>query len=151
MESPDPVAIASNLTYTVRVTNAGPATATGVSVSDPLPAQTTFVSAVSSQGSCAAQNGTVTCALGSLAPGAHAVMTITALASQAGLATNTAFVSALERDLNLANNRISLISAVEIPPAILVQPVSLTRTNNDSVTFAVTPTGTAPFLYQWQH
>src|SRR5207249_666114 len=61
MESPDPVAMGSNLSYTILVTNAGPATATGVNVSDPLPAQTTFVSANSSQGSCSAQNGTVTC------------------------------------------------------------------------------------------
>src|SRR5690242_13354886 len=43
--SPDPVVAGSNVTYTIRVENCGPATAINVSVSDPLPAGTTFVSA----------------------------------------------------------------------------------------------------------
>src|SRR5262249_48339753 len=42
---PNPVAVGTNLTYEIRVTNQGPVMATGVQVTDVLPA--TFVSAVS--------------------------------------------------------------------------------------------------------
>jgi uncharacterized repeat protein (TIGR01451 family) len=48
--SPDPVVAGNNLTYTIRVQNCGPATAVNVSVSDPLPAGTTFISASQTSG-----------------------------------------------------------------------------------------------------
>jgi uncharacterized repeat protein (TIGR01451 family) len=41
--SPEPVSAGSRLTYTITLTNEGPVEATGVVVSDPLPAHTTFV------------------------------------------------------------------------------------------------------------
>jgi uncharacterized repeat protein (TIGR01451 family) len=43
--SPNPVEAGSNLTYTIRVENCGPSPAVNVSVSDPIPAGTTFVAA----------------------------------------------------------------------------------------------------------
>jgi uncharacterized repeat protein (TIGR01451 family) len=79
-DSPDPVTARSDVTYTVTVTNSGPATATGVTLVDQLP-EAVFVSATASQGSCARsgkgrRDGTRTCDLGSLAPGATATVTI---------------------------------------------------------------------------
>ena len=47
-----------------RVHNAGPSSATGVQLTDTLPAGVTFDSATPSQGSCSESSGTVTCALG---------------------------------------------------------------------------------------
>ena len=44
-DSPDPVTAGQNLTYTVKVTNSGPSTASAVTVTDTLPAGVTFVSA----------------------------------------------------------------------------------------------------------
>src|SRR5262249_40169390 len=44
--------------------------ATGVTLSDPLPSGTTFVSASATQGSCSEAAGSVTCALGPLAASA---------------------------------------------------------------------------------
>ena len=64
-DSPDPVTAGTNLTYTITVTNNGPTDATGVTVSDPLPAGVSFVSANPTQGSCSGTT-TVTCDLGGL-------------------------------------------------------------------------------------
>ena len=63
-DSPDPVAVGQQLTYTVGVSNAGPSSATGITVTDTLPAGVTFNSATPSQGSCSQSAGTVTCSLG---------------------------------------------------------------------------------------
>ena len=70
--------IGVNVTYTVTVTNNGPLSATGVILSDPLPAGMTFISATPSQGSC---TGTtiVTCALGVMANAGSATVTIVAM------------------------------------------------------------------------
>ena len=64
-DAADPVLTGANVTYTLTVTNNGPATATGVTVADTVPAGLVFVSAAPSQGTC---TGT-TCDLGSLTPG----------------------------------------------------------------------------------
>ena len=69
---PDPVRVGQDLTYTINVTNAGPANATGVTVTDTLPANTTFVSAMPSQGSFTVDTtaGVLTADLGTLRNGA---------------------------------------------------------------------------------
>lgn len=48
--TPDPVVAGNNLTYTIRVENCGPSAAINVSVSDPIPVGTTFVSASQTSG-----------------------------------------------------------------------------------------------------
>ena len=76
VDSPDPVAAHSKLTYTVVVTNNGPGDATGVALVDTLPPTVSFASADATQGSCGELNGTVTCDLGDMANGASATVTI---------------------------------------------------------------------------
>jgi uncharacterized repeat protein (TIGR01451 family) len=102
-DSPDPVTVGSNLTYTITVKNNGPSTATGVTMTDPLPATVTFVSATPSQSNCTG-TATVTCNLGSLTNGASATVTIVVTPTQAGSLSNTATVAANETDPNLSNN-----------------------------------------------
>src|SRR5262249_31772727 len=71
-----------NLTYVV--TNNGPQPATNVVLSEQLGIGLVFVSSTTSQGSCAG-TGPVVCALGDLAAGASATVTITARATATGL------------------------------------------------------------------
>src|SRR2546427_7424079 len=66
-DSPDPVAAGGSLTYTLSYSNTGNANATGVVLTDTVPANTTFVSA-SAGGTFA--SGVVTWSVGNLAAGA---------------------------------------------------------------------------------
>ncbi|WP_431070875.1 DUF7507 domain-containing protein [Microbacterium phyllosphaerae] len=94
-------------TFTIGVTNNGPQTGTGVTVTDAVPAGFTAVQATPSGGSCTV-GGTITCALPDLAVGASATITVTGTVSpsfEPGAAlTNTASVSGSRFDVNLANN-----------------------------------------------
>jgi len=64
----DPVQEQNPITYTLGVTNSGSGNANDVVLSDTLPAGTTFDQASTPQGSCSFASGTVTCALGTVAP-----------------------------------------------------------------------------------
>jgi uncharacterized repeat protein (TIGR01451 family) len=99
------------ITYSISVGNGGPADATGVTVSDPLPAGETLVSATPSQGTC---SGSVTCNLGSIANGGSATITIVANVTAAcgATLTNTATVSGDQPDPNTANNTSSTAAFV---------------------------------------
>lgn len=102
----DPVVAGDSFTYTLTITNHGQAAATGVTVSDPLPAGVTFVSATTTQGSVSHSNGTVSGSLGAMAEGAVATIRVTVRVNAGTLGTlsNTATVTANEADINLSNN-----------------------------------------------
>ncbi|PYU31261.1 MAG: hypothetical protein DMG28_15825 [Acidobacteria bacterium] len=116
--SPDPVPVGSNLTYTITVTNNGPDSATGVTVSDPLPPSATFVSDTPSQGSCTGTS-IVVCNLGTLANAARATITIVVRPTSTGTITNTASVTANEVDPNPANNTATQVTTVSGPRVTL--------------------------------
>ena len=61
-DSPDPADVGKQITYTIRARNNGTANATGVTVTDPLPATVSYVSATTTRGTCfQSVPGTVTC------------------------------------------------------------------------------------------
>jgi uncharacterized repeat protein (TIGR01451 family) len=112
-DSPDPVAVSGNLTYTITVTNNGPADASFIVVTDTLPAGTTYVSSTP-EGNV---NGNViTWDIPSLAFGASATMNIVVTApSLAGVITNTAVVSGDYAEADSTNNEVSEDTLVTLP------------------------------------
>lgn len=103
----DPVDINSAITYTIDVGNAGPDDASGVTVTDDLPAGTAYVSATPTVGNCvyAAGPHQVTCDLGAIGAGGSASITIEATApGAAGVVVNTAAVGAITSDPSSADN-----------------------------------------------
>jgi uncharacterized repeat protein (TIGR01451 family) len=103
-DSPDPVNVGEDLTYSITVEQlGGPDLPTGVRVTDPLPAGTVFESATASQGSCSESGGTVICELGTLSTGSATVQVIVSPIAP-GTLSNSATVVADQADLDLSNN-----------------------------------------------
>lgn len=111
------IAQGGTITYTVTVTNGGTAAATQVIVTDTLPAELAFVSAVASQGTCQEAAGVVSCSLGTLADQAVATVTVVATAVQTGTPVNTATVASDVTDPNTSNNSaaaaVTVISGIQ--------------------------------------
>jgi uncharacterized repeat protein (TIGR01451 family) len=98
--------VPGQVTFNVSLQNLGPATATGVAVTDQLSNKLTFVSATPSVGSCGFQAATrtVSCALGSFANGATATITIVTTNTAKGTFSNTATVTTTSPDPVSGNN-----------------------------------------------
>jgi uncharacterized repeat protein (TIGR01451 family) len=109
-DSPDPVATGQFLTYTVTVHNNGPSDASGVAVTDTLPALVTLVNT----SGCAEDSGGVpTCTLGSIAAGGEKSYTIKVdVHACTGNLVNSASVSSSTSDPASGNNAASASTAV---------------------------------------
>ncbi len=93
----------SNITYLITASNAGPSPAMGATITDVIPANTSFVSATPSQGSCSG-TATVTCSMGTINSGGAATVTLVLQVNAGGVVSNTASVASTTPDPNLANN-----------------------------------------------
>ena len=111
-DSPDPVQTNGTLTYTIGVTNFGPATAASVILTNVLPASAVFTN-VTGPGTYTLNGNVVRGSLGSLAPGAGVVVTITVLApSVTGQLTFDTTVTSATADPNALNNFASIKTTV---------------------------------------
>jgi uncharacterized repeat protein (TIGR01451 family) len=108
-DAPDPVAPRAALTYTLMTTNHGPNSASDVSLLDTLPAGVTFQTA---SAGCTHSAGQVHCALGTLASGASATVTITVTPKAQGVITNTARVGSSAPDPDRSNNTATIETTV---------------------------------------
>lgn len=114
--SPTIVVPGQQIAFTLSVTNKGDLPASGVMLTNVLPANATFVSVISSQGNCTQSLGTVVCSLGSIGVGSNATISIAVTPTAIGLATNGASVMAYEPDLNPADNATSAVVSVVAGP-----------------------------------
>jgi uncharacterized repeat protein (TIGR01451 family) len=97
--------------YTLTVANAGPNTATGIALTDTLPAEVQFLGATAG---CSHAAGIVSCALSDMSAASSAVIVIDVLVpgETAGPLTNTAEVTANEIDNFPGNNSETLVTPV---------------------------------------
>jgi uncharacterized repeat protein (TIGR01451 family) len=115
VDAPDPAKLNGQIGYTMLVTNAGPSTATGVTLADPLPAGTSFVSVSTTQGTCSFGGGLVQCSLGTIPAGGSVSVTLVVKATRAGVLTNEVTVVGQEPESNTANNRATAPTLVLTP------------------------------------
>jgi uncharacterized repeat protein (TIGR01451 family) len=119
-DAPDPVVAGATLTYTLTARNDGPSAATDVLVVDAVAPglPVTIASFSASQGTCVSPNAAaVGCALGTLAGGASAIITIQVTATAAGTLSNRATIhSETMVDPDLADNSATTLTTVTAPP-----------------------------------
>src|ERR687893_2261331 len=127
--TPDPAAVGGQVQATLTVNNAGPNTATGVTVTDPIPAGWEGVTATTNLGSCTVSGGTVSCSLGDMPDGATAQITLsgtTASGSTATALTNVATVSTTAFDPaptnNVSGDTITLTRAADLAVTKVANP-----------------------------
>ncbi len=112
-DSPDPVAASGMVTYQITVANAGPGSASMLSMTDTLAAGVAFISASGPGWSCAASGQTVTCTIPILAASASSAITMSVSApASGGTLMNTATISAVTPDPIAANNTASTTTTV---------------------------------------
>ncbi|HEX5937760.1 MAG TPA: DUF11 domain-containing protein, partial [Actinomycetota bacterium] len=130
-DPPGAVLQGGTITYTLTVSNEGDADATGVAVTDQLPAGVTFVSATAG---CDVSAGTVTCALGDIGPGASLFVHVTVSVDEmtCGTIDNSALVSASNEggaatgnsESNTVTNTVSCEREEDLPPDLQVTKTS---------------------------
>ena len=124
--SPNPVTVGDNLTFTVKVTNSGPQAASGVVLTDSLPVGASIVSIATTQGTYAVNGGVITAALGSLANGATATLTIVVSVSGPGTVSSTATVTGDQSDPAGGNNSATATANAVKPVSDLSTVVKVT-------------------------
>ncbi len=136
--------VGSNVHFVVTATNHGPGDATGVQVTDQLPATLTFVSATQSQGTYYPATGLWD--IGSLGNGASAILQVTATVTRSGPITNTATKTAADQpDTNVANDTASAtVNGQEADVGVTKTVDQPTPQIQSHVAFTVTATNHGP-------
>ncbi len=114
VDAPDPVDEGGALTYTITVDNNGPSDAAALTVTQALPAASTFTSAAGAGWTCGEAGGTVTCTRAALAAGASAPdITVDVVeGAQGGTVSSTATVSASTADPDAGNDTATQVTTV---------------------------------------
>ncbi len=114
-DSPDPVVVGQNVTYTFTVRNQGPTYASSVTLANTLNAGLTVISITPSQGTCSGTR-TFTCSLGRIDNDQVATVTVVARVDSAGMFINSGRAvvsSSVETDTRLGDNTASERTTVQ--------------------------------------
>jgi uncharacterized repeat protein (TIGR01451 family) len=146
--SPEPVALGQPLTYTVALTNLGPGSAYGVTVTNILPAGVIFSSG--SPG-CLYTNGTVLCNASTLAGNDTTNYSFQVIPTTGEAITNVAVVGSFTWDPDVSNNQVISSSSVitNQPPLVYLQPTNALAGIGTATTLQAVAFGVAPLVYQW--
>ncbi len=142
--SPNPALLGYPATYAFNVTNNGPDAASGVLLTNLLPADVTVISVSSSQGTPVRVGQSVSCLFGNLAVGAGASMSVVVTPTVRGTLTDIGAVSGNESDPNPANNNVTDQLQVVTASAQVIQTGPITLQSNLEFTLTVTNTGPDP-------
>lgn len=139
-----PVSTGSDIGFTVTVSNGGPGTASGVTISDPLPTGSGIswsIDVQPAQGSCTIVGADVNCSLGSMTSGQSLYFHVTSHtdATSAGTYPNTATVSAGNAPSQQASATI-----VVLPPDVQVAKAADNAVVNAGADIGFTVTITNP-------
>jgi uncharacterized repeat protein (TIGR01451 family) len=125
-DAPDPVNAGSNITYTINFSNAGPSDASTVTVTDAVPANTTFVSAMVTTGSGWSTNtsGPIGFSKAAVTAGESAVFTIVVKVNSntadAATISNSVTAAATETDTDGSNNTANASTTVQARADLVV-------------------------------
>jgi uncharacterized repeat protein (TIGR01451 family) len=150
-DSPDPVVVGNNITYTITVTNNGPSDAQSLSLSDAVPANTTLVSITTPAGWTrtdavpAGGTGTLTFTRPTLAASASSMFTVvvnvTAGTANGTTITNTANVSSTTADPTPGNNSATATTQVQSNADLAISKSRSPNTTSidagDNVTYTI--------------
>ena len=133
--------IGETVVYVIAVNNAGPSTATGVVVSEDIPAGLTVLSVTPRHGSFVAPVWTV----GSIAAGSRAALTIAARYDGPGRVTNTASITASDQPDPTPNSPVTATVPSQIADLSLSKTVNAATPNvGTNVIFTVTVNNAGP-------
>ncbi len=127
---PSTVFAATNFSYTISVTNAGPSIATSMVVTDALPSGVTFVTA---SGGFTYTNGVVTWPFANFASGASTNLSVTVTAPPSGTLTNRVSTGSPILDLIPNNNDGSASNAVVTTTVTPVADVQTTKSGPTTI------------------
>ncbi len=145
-DSADPVLAGTNYTYTVTATNGGSGTDRPLTVTNTLPAGSTYVSATGTGWTCSESGGIVTCSRDAVAgpdfpTGPAPAITITVTAGfTPGIVTNTATINVLNPllDPDFGNNTVEENTTIISPSGLAAtKSVSGTFEEGGTITYTV--------------
>jgi uncharacterized repeat protein (TIGR01451 family) len=125
-DTPDPVFIGSNLTYTITIANSGPFNAPNVQMTNSLPASVTLKSVATTQGTLSTNSNPITGALGSITNGTPVIVTLTVIPHSLGAIVDSVSIASDNPDPAGANNTFNVVTTVLPLPILAIQ-----RTNNN--------------------
>jgi uncharacterized repeat protein (TIGR01451 family) len=143
----------TNVTYTVTLTNSGPSAAASVSLTDAVPANTTFVSESQTNGAtflcstpASGGTGTITCTIGSFPVGSATFsITVHINPGATGTITNTANASSATTDPNPSGNNPTAITTVTSSADLsVVKTATSAVTAGNNVTYHIVVTNNGP-------
>jgi uncharacterized repeat protein (TIGR01451 family) len=132
----------ANINYYFRVVNNGPTTATGVTLTDKLPAGLSLVSVTPSAGLCGGTT-TVTCDFGDLPAGQSVTVKVTATPIRTGTFINTASVKSSDLDPVPSNNKAAQ-STTLVPLVLTLTPSTVYGPCQSSIMGRVSISSPAP-------